>query len=246
LLFTRSIVPSFPSTRRFSHLQYGGDDSASTYSTNYNGDSSRRAPPSDLGSVSLSDLNEGLGDINLSGQSQRQRSNRHPVFEEEDPIAYEDFGVLDDLAQPPQAHHHYHEHDELVMADHLHDSLPEADFAVAIPDLPEHACAYCGIHAPSSVVKCLGCNKWFCNARIGGNHIGPNGGNGGASHIVNHMVRARHREVMLHPEGPLGDTTPECELLGYPVWLGTAFNYLHDVRLQLWSEKRLYSRVHSC
>lgn len=81
-------------------------------------------------------------------------------------------------------------------------------------ELPEHACAYCGIHSEASVVKCLGCDKWFCNARIGGNHLGggPGGGQGGgASHIVNHLVRARHKEVVLHRDGPLGDTTPECE-----------------------------------
>ena len=120
-------------------------------------------------------------------------SGHRRVEEEEEPVAFDDLDVLDDLAKPG--------------------SLPDEhgnEFSVA-PELPEHACAYCGIHAPSSVVKCLGCNKWFCNARIGGNHTGQNGGNGGATHIVNHMVRARHREVMLHPDGPLGDTTPECE-----------------------------------
>ncbi|GHJ90272.1 hypothetical protein NliqN6_6674 [Naganishia liquefaciens] len=79
-------------------------------------------------------------------------------------------------------------------------------------ELPEHACAYCGIHSEASVVKCLGCDKWFCNARIGGNVPGGAGGHGGggASHIVNHLVRARHKEVVLHKDGPLGDTTPEC------------------------------------
>ncbi|KAI0053930.1 P-loop containing nucleoside triphosphate hydrolase protein [Auriscalpium vulgare] len=50
-------------------------------------------------------------------------------------------------------------------------------------DLPEHACC-----------------KWFCNSR----------GNTSASHIVNHLVRAKHKEVILHAEGPLGETTPEC------------------------------------
>ena len=59
---------------------------------------------------------------------------------------------------------------------------------------------YCGIHSPASVVKCLTCNKWFCSAR----------GNGAASHIVNHLVRARHKEVQLHPESSLGDTVLEC------------------------------------
>ncbi|KAJ7286420.1 RNA helicase-domain-containing protein [Mycena rebaudengoi] len=67
-------------------------------------------------------------------------------------------------------------------------------------DLPPHACSYCGIHSPSSVVKCLICSKWFCNSR----------GNTSASHIVNHLVRAKHKEVILHAESPLGETTPEC------------------------------------
>ncbi|KAI1495028.1 P-loop containing nucleoside triphosphate hydrolase protein [Biscogniauxia mediterranea] len=76
--------------------------------------------------------------------------------------------------------------------------------------LPPHACAltelltfegrYCGIHSPGSVVKCLTCNKWFCSAR----------GNASSSHIVNHLVRARHKEVQLHPQSTLGDTTLEC------------------------------------
>lgn len=48
--------------------------------------------------------------------------------------------------------------------------------------------------------QCLLCNKWFCNAR----------GTTSASHIVNHLVRAKHREVVLHAESPLGETTPEC------------------------------------
>ncbi|ESK90181.1 atp-dependent helicase nam7 [Moniliophthora roreri MCA 2997] len=67
-------------------------------------------------------------------------------------------------------------------------------------DLPPHACSYCGIHSPASVVKCLICNKWFCNSR----------GNTSASHIVNHLVRAKHKEVILHADSPLGETAPEC------------------------------------
>ncbi|KAB8237426.1 putative regulator of nonsense transcripts [Aspergillus alliaceus] len=57
-------------------------------------------------------------------------------------------------------------------------------------ELPPHACAYCGIHNPSSVVKCLSCSKWFCSAR----------GNTSSSHI----------EVQLHPASSLGDTILEC------------------------------------
>lgn len=67
-------------------------------------------------------------------------------------------------------------------------------------ELPAHACAYCGIHNPGAVVKCLSCTKWFCSAR----------GNTSSSHIINHLVRARHKEVQLHPSSPLGDTTLEC------------------------------------
>ena len=67
-------------------------------------------------------------------------------------------------------------------------------------ELPAHACSYCGIHNPGSVVKCLTCSKWFCSAR----------GNTSSSHIINHLVRARHKEVQLHPSSPLGDTTLEC------------------------------------
>ena len=67
-------------------------------------------------------------------------------------------------------------------------------------ELPPHACSYCGIHNPGSVVKCLACAKWFCSAR----------GNTSSSHIINHLVRARHKEVQLHPSSPLGDTTLEC------------------------------------
>ncbi|KAI8333228.1 RNA helicase-domain-containing protein, partial [Blakeslea trispora] len=67
-------------------------------------------------------------------------------------------------------------------------------------DLPAHACKYCGIHSPASVVKCVTCDRWFCNSR----------GNTSGSHIVNHLVRAKHKEVCLHPESPLGDTVLEC------------------------------------
>lgn len=67
-------------------------------------------------------------------------------------------------------------------------------------DLPAHACKYCGIHSPASVVKCVTCNRWFCNSR----------GNTSGSHIINHLVRAKHKEVSLHPDSPLGDTVLEC------------------------------------
>ncbi|KAH9376504.1 hypothetical protein HPB48_006589 [Haemaphysalis longicornis] len=67
-------------------------------------------------------------------------------------------------------------------------------------DLPEHACKYCGIHDPGCVVQCNVCKRWFCNGR----------GNTSGSHMVNHLVRAKHKEVTLHRDGPLGETVLEC------------------------------------
>eukprot|EP00392_Amoebophrya_sp_AT5.2_P007086 g7100.t1 len=69
---------------------------------------------------------------------------------------------------------------------------------------PDYACRYCLTCNPECVVKCTVCNKWFCN--------GTNATSG--SHIVNHMVRARHREAALHPAGPLADTALECYCCG--------------------------------
>ncbi|CAD7933886.1 unnamed protein product [Amoebophrya sp. A25] len=67
-----------------------------------------------------------------------------------------------------------------------------------------HACRYCLAANPECVVKCNVCNKWFCNGTSGT----------GGSHIVNHLVRARHREAALHPDGPLKDTALECYCCG--------------------------------
>ena len=54
-------------------------------------------------------------------------------------------------------------------------------------DLPAHACKYCGIHDPGCVVTCNVCKKWFCNGK----------GNTSGSHIVNHLVRAKHKVYFL-------------------------------------------------
>lgn len=78
--------------------------------------------------------------------------------------------------------------------------------------LAEHACAYCGIDDVNCVLQCLICKRWyvfkthnrFCNGR----------GRTTSSHIVTHLVRARHKAVMLHPNSPLGDTVPECYTCG--------------------------------
>lgn len=66
--------------------------------------------------------------------------------------------------------------------------------------LPEHACAYCGIHDPACVVRDKVDGRWYCNGR----------GKLPGSHIITHLVRSRHREVSLHTDSPLGDTVLEC------------------------------------
>ena len=75
----------------------------------------------------------------------------------------------------------------------------------AAQELPYWACAYCNIHTPSAVVKCVSTGKWFCNNRQPGIP---------ASCIVYHMVRSKNSEVMLHKESPLGEITLECFLTG--------------------------------
>jgi regulator of nonsense transcripts 1 len=69
--------------------------------------------------------------------------------------------------------------------------------------LPDHACSYCGNHNPHTVVKCISenCNRWFCNS-YGGNKTG--------SHIIAHLVKARHKSVTMHSETTFGETNIEC------------------------------------
>ena len=67
-------------------------------------------------------------------------------------------------------------------------------------EMPAHACAYCNVSDESAVVKCDVCNKWFCNGTT----------NTAGSHIINHLVRSRHKAVALHESSPLGDSVLEC------------------------------------
>ncbi|KAJ3125921.1 ATP-dependent helicase NAM7 [Nowakowskiella sp. JEL0407] len=82
------------------------------------------------------------------------------------------------------------------------DDLDNLDFAQLdlAADAPPHSCKYCGIHNTAAVVKCISCNKWFCNSR----------GNTSGSHAITHLVKAKHKEVSLHPNSALGDTVLEC------------------------------------
>ena len=67
-------------------------------------------------------------------------------------------------------------------------------------ELSEYACAYCGFSDTGSVVKCVDTGKWFCNGR----------GNTSASHVIQHLVRSKSKQVSLHPDSPLGETVLEC------------------------------------
>lgn len=71
-------------------------------------------------------------------------------------------------------------------------------------ELPPWACAYCGIHDPACVVRCISTGKWFCNGRTLSS----------ASCIITHLVKSRLREVSLHRMSPLGETTLECYATG--------------------------------
>jgi regulator of nonsense transcripts 1 len=76
-----------------------------------------------------------------------------------------------------------------------------------VQDLPEHACQYCGIHAPGCVIQCVHpeCKRWFCNGKAGTKST---------SHIVAHMVKNKHKEVLLHKDSPLGEMPLECYQCG--------------------------------
>ena len=71
---------------------------------------------------------------------------------------------------------------------------------VQAAELPPYACAYCGLHDTDSVVKCETTGKWFCNSK----------GHTSGSHIIQHLVRSKNKEVSLHPDSALGETILEC------------------------------------
>lgn len=105
-------------------------------------------------------------------------------------------GDLDSLplADPPPRH---------LPISQVTNALADLDFEdepQPEPSLPDHACAYCGIHDPACVVNDKLDNRWYCNGR----------GSLPGSHIITHLVRSRHKEVSLHKDSPLGDTVLEC------------------------------------
>mmetsp|Transcript_9231 Transcript_9231/g.27028 ORF Transcript_9231/g.27028 Transcript_9231/m.27028 type:complete len:763 (-) Transcript_9231:654-2942(-) len=102
---------------------------------------------------------------------------------------YEDDAKLEELSGAIDEGLHFDDYDEEAYDDEAVDYTP-----------PAWACAYCGISDAQSVVRNVESGRWFCNSR----------GVTAGSHAVQHLVRARHKEVSLHPESPLGDQVLEC------------------------------------
>lgn len=71
-------------------------------------------------------------------------------------------------------------------------------------NIPATSCSYWGIHGQATLINCNICKKWFYNSR----------GNTSGSHIVNHLVRTKHKEVTLHKDGPLGEPVLVCNSCG--------------------------------
>ena len=85
------------------------------------------------------------------------------------------------------------------------DITTDADGAVggcSNHNLSSTSCSYCGIQDPATLVNCNICKRTFCNSK---GTPGPK-----SSHIVQHLVSAKHKEVALHKDGPLGETVLEC------------------------------------
>lgn len=126
----------------------------------------------------------------------------------------------------------YRDHRDVPMMDSVTDKLGDLNFSMTpgedemgdedrrMSDWSQHACAYCGIHDPAAVVQCLQTKKWFCNGRGNTSGILFVTLNGivvvivivyiSGAHIINHLVRSKCKEVMLHKDSPLGETILEC------------------------------------
>lgn len=66
------------------------------------------------------------------------------------------------------------------------------------------ACQYCGISNSACVAQCSQCKRWFCNGKT----------QTPSSHLVSHLVKAKHKEINLHKNGPIGQAILECYLCG--------------------------------
>lgn len=85
--------------------------------------------------------------------------------------------------------------------------LTESDDLISEPEYlkpPEHACEYCLISKPSTVVQCFTCQKWFCNHQKDHSN----------SHIVEHLIQSQHNQVIFHPSHNLITTALSCYKCG--------------------------------
>ncbi|KAJ1342524.1 hypothetical protein BSLG_002916 [Batrachochytrium salamandrivorans] len=160
--------------------------------------------PADVAQGRSSPLHHGLADdytLSLSSQPLSLSSHSH----------HRHNGRKD--SHSPRKHHHngssidsnaplsFHDPESDLVDESLLEfgqSEQDQDQLEVATELPPHACS------AASVVKCIACAKWFCNAR----------GQSNGSHIINHLVRARHKEISLHPKSALGDTLFECYSCG--------------------------------
>eukprot|EP00667_Euglena_gracilis_P001144 EG_transcript_1144 len=140
------------------------------------------------GSQGFADLDGRTGSLTASTRTSSQGPPRWKGTEDESTVP--DSETMSEMSSKVD--------DKLIFEDRF------VDDDIDGPDrtLPEWACMYCGIHDPACVVRCnvSGCKKWFCNSR----------GRTSGSHIINHLIRSKHKEVCLHPKSPLGETVLEC------------------------------------
>ena len=129
-------------------------------------------------------LANNIMDLNIIGESQNEASQLDDSPQYRDSSRIKENDGMEAMQQPKLV---FEDEDDLEERPRSQmDGAASADGDSS--SLPEHACRYCAHHDPGSVVRCNICAKWFCNSR----------GNTSGSHIVNHMVRAKHKEVTLH------------------------------------------------
>lgn len=126
----------------FAHLEGASSFSGVAPSSS----ASQAAPRSDYSATTTSTTTTaaggGGGGANKngsSGQAQQAKQQQHRADLDLDLAALDDLSL--DQRNGQAGHHHDDDEDE-------------------VEELPEHACAYCGVHNTSCVVKCMGCNKW--------------------------------------------------------------------------------------
>ena len=63
--------------------------------------------------------------------------------------------------------------------------------------------SYCLLSNVDCVARCIAksCNRWFCNAQ---SKVGL------GSHMILHLIKSKHREIVLHNDNRVGITNVEC------------------------------------